>query len=396
MTEPTSTYPQVARWLAHIRTLAVDIGPRGSTRPQERQAAEYARGQFEQMGLQSVWGEFKSARSIFLPHVFGSLFMLLAFILFPLGGRLTAIIAAVISIIVLVTELQELGFQNNLFRIILPKGQSQNVHAVIEPVGEHRQDLILVGHLDSQRTPFFFRNPTYVKIYSTFTSIIFASFVLQVILFSLAAVFGWGWVWYAAIPSAICAVIMMAFFIEADLTPFTAGANDNASAAGLVLTLAEELARNPLQHTRVYAVCTGCEETQQYGMIAWFAHHAKELKDPKAIVFELLGVAGPGYMTQEGIIVPFKSDAGLLAMVEELSKEHPEWGAYPVKISGGNSEMSTALSHKIPAISLFGITRDGVSPYWHQKEDTFDKMNPVVMENVWALTKAMIQRLDQR
>lgn len=54
----------------------------------------------------------------------------------------------------------------------------------------------------------------------------------------------------------------MALCIEADRTPFTAGANDNASAVGLVLTLAEALVKQPLQHTRVWLACTGCEEVQ--------------------------------------------------------------------------------------------------------------------------------------
>jgi Zn-dependent M28 family amino/carboxypeptidase len=34
---------------------------------------------------------------------------------------------------------------------------------------------------------------------------------------------------------------MISFFIEAEFSPFTAGANDNASAAGMVLTMAEKL-----------------------------------------------------------------------------------------------------------------------------------------------------------
>ena len=65
MPEPTSSHPQVADWLSHIRALAVDIGPRGSTREGERKGAEYAQAQFEKFGLKPVWESFKSARSIF-------------------------------------------------------------------------------------------------------------------------------------------------------------------------------------------------------------------------------------------------------------------------------------------------------------------------------------------
>jgi hypothetical protein len=395
MPEPTSSHPQVADWLSHIRALAVDIGPRGPTREGERLGAEYAKAQFEKYGLTPAWETFKSARSIFQPHLVGSLLMLLAFAIFPLGGRTTAIIAALLSILVLVSELQELGFQNNLYRMLLPKGDSQNVYAVIQPAAEHRQDLVLVGHLDSQRTPLVFRSPAWVKAYDRFTTVVFITFILQVVLYTLAIFFPWSWIWYATLPTAICAVLLAAMCLQADSTPFTAGANDNATAAGLVLTLAEHFKKDPLQHTRVFAVCTGCEEVQHYGMIDWYKRHRAELKNPRAVVFEMLGCAGPAWLTKEGIIIPFKADAEMVKQVERLAIEHPEWGAYEGKISGGNTEMADAVRAKVPAITLFGVSREGVYPYWHQVEDTYDKMNPAVMEKAWAMVMTVIQELDR-
>lgn len=395
MSAPSSNYPQVSTWLEHIRALSVDIGPRGSTREGERKGAEYAQAQFQNMGLQPVWESFLSARSIFVPHLIGSLTMLVAFIIYPLGGQVTAILSALLSILVLISEVQELGFRNNLYRLIIPKGQSQNVHVVIPPAGEHKRDLVLVGHLDSQRTPFIFRSPLHVKIYDNLTTIIFITFILQAVLYTLSIFFAWTWVWFATIPSAVCALLLAAICIEADSTPFTAGANDNATAAGMVLTLAEHFKKHPLQNTRVFAVCTGCEEVQHYGMIDFYQRHRSELKDPKAVVFEMLGCAGPAWLTKEGIIVPFKADAGLVKIAEGLAAEHPEWGAYPSQISGGNTEMADAVRFGVPAITLFGLTRDGIAPYWHQVADTFDKMDPQVMERTWHFTNAMIEKLDQ-
>lgn len=395
MTEPTSSHPQVSTWLKHVRALSVDIGPRGSTYEGERQGTEYARNEFQRIGLEPVWESFQSARSIFLPHVLGSLLMLLAFAIFPLGGRLTAIISAVLSLLVIVNELLELGFKDNLFRRIVPKAESQNVFTVIPPADEHERDLVLVGHLDTQRTPIFFRSPRWVKIYDNFTTLIFITYVVQVVLYTLAIFLPMDWIWYATIPSAVCAVIMAAFFIEADLSPFTAGANDNATAVGIVLTLAEELKKQPLEHTRVFAVCTGCEEVQHYGMIDWYRRHRPELKEPSAVVFEMLGVDGPAWLTREGIIVPFKPDPELASACEQIADENPELQAYPVSISGGNTEMADAVRADVPAITLFGLTREGVAPYWHQKEDTFGKMKPDVMQRSWDFTLALLAKIDR-
>jgi len=395
MTEPTSTHPRVREWLTHVRALAVEIGPRGPTRPEERRGAEYARQTFQQSGLNPVWETFKSARSIFHPHLLGSLLMLAAFAIFPLGGRLTAVLAVALTVLVLVSEIQELGFQNNLFRLLVPKGDSQNVFAVIPPAGEHKQDLVLVGHVDSQRTPLVFRSPKWVKIYDRFTMVTFAAFVLQAVLYILAIFFAWEWVWYASIVSAVCAVLLAAMCIQADLTPFTAGANDNATAVGMVLTLAFQFAVKPLQNTRVYAVVTGCEEVQHYGAIDFFKRHRSELKQPKALIFEMLGCAGPAWTMREGIIVPFKSDPALCEIAERLRADHPEWKAHPAKISGGNSELSDAVRFQVPAITLFGLKPDGEAPYWHQRQDTFDKMDPDVMERTWEFTWQMIREIDR-
>jgi hypothetical protein len=396
MNEPASTHPRIKEWLAHVRALAVDIGPRGPTRPGERAGAEYVRTQLEQTGLSPAWEVFKSARSIFHPHLLGSLLMLAAFALFPVSGRLSALLAAALSLLVLISELRELGFQNNFFRMLVPKGQSQNVFAVIPPSWEHKHDLVLVGHMDTQRTPLIFRTPTWVKVYDRFTMIAFATFILQTVMYGLAAAFGWGWAWLVSIPSAICAVLLAAMCIEADLTPFTAGANDNASAVGMVLTLAGQLAVKPLRNTRVYVVVTGCEEVQHYGMIDFYKRHRSEMKAPQAVVFEMLGCAGPAWTTREGIIVPFTSDPGLVALAEKLKAEHPEWQAYPTQVSGGNSEMSDAVRFKVPAITIFGLKPDGEAPFWHQRADTFDKMDPVIMERTWEFTWALVQEIDKK
>ncbi len=390
-----SASPALRTWLEHVRVLAVEIGPRGSTTEGERQGAEYCRRTFERLGLQPLVESFTSARSIFHPHLLASLFMLAAFILYPLGGRLTAWAAALLSLLSLVSQLQELGFQNNLFRLLVPKGTSQNVTAVIPPSGEHRRDLVLIGHIDTQRTPFIFRTPWLVEAYKAFTTVAFVAFAAQVVLFTYGALTGTRWAWLGGIAGALCAVLLAAICVEAERSPFTAGANDNASAVGLVLALAEEFAVRPLEHTRVWCACTGCEEVQHYGAIDFFRRHRAEMKDPAGLVFELVGVAGPGWLTTEGIIIPFHSDSSLQSLAGRLSAEHPEWGAYPVKISGGNSELADCARAGVRAITLFGLTPSGEAPYWHQAGDTFDKIKPSVLEKTYALARAMIAEIDQ-
>jgi len=384
----------VEKWLAHVRALAHDIGPRGSTTEGERQGSLYCSQALSDLGLAPEIESFQSARSIFFPHLLTSLGMLAAFALYPFAGRTSAIVAALLSLVAVASDLMELSFIPNLVRWLTPKGPSQNVVATVPPAEEHRQDLVLIGHVDSQRTPIVFSSVRWLATYQAFTTVAFVLFVVQVLLYILGAITLWNWVWLVSIPSAVGALLLAAMCIQADQTPFTAGANDNATAAGLVLTLGEQLLETPLKHTRVWLVCTGCEEVQHYGAADFFRRHGDELVNASSVVFEMLGCDGPAWLTQEGIVIPFRADPRMRAVVERLAAEHPEWGAHPVQIKGGNTEMADALRAGLPAITLTGQGPNGEMPYWHQVEDTVDKIDPQVLSRTYAFVWSYLQALD--
>ena len=132
---PADYTAHVTAWYAHIRSLAVDIGPRGPTTEGERRGAQYCRESLEKLGLDVSWETFRSARSIFLPHLLASIAMLAAFAIYPLAGTWSAGLACLISFTALISDLLELSFQDNLLRRIVPKGESQNVVAVQPPAG---------------------------------------------------------------------------------------------------------------------------------------------------------------------------------------------------------------------------------------------------------------------
>jgi hypothetical protein len=62
---------------------------------------------------------------------------------------------------------------------------------------------------------------------------------------------------------------------------------------------------------------------------------------------------------------------------------------------GHRSARTDAVRFKVPAITLFGLKPDGEAPFWHQRQDTFDKMDPDVMERTWEFAWAMIQEIDR-
>lgn len=388
----------IQTWLKHIHALAADIGPRGSTTEAERRAADYCAHTLTGLGYAPQVEPFTSARSIFTPHIYAAIALLAAFAIYPVAGRISAALAALISLLALGSEVLELTFRDNLLRRLVPKGPSQNVVATLPPSGEHRRDVVLIGHVDSQHAPLVFSTRRWLDAYTAFTTVAFVAFAVQLGLYTLGAITQWPWIWPVSILSAICAVLLAAMCIEANFSPFSPGANDNATAAGLVLTLAEDLKAQPLAHTRLWLVCTGCEEVQHYGAIDFFRRHgargAGDLLNPTAVVFEMLGCAGPAWLVKEGIVIPFHASPDLVALIERLSAEHPEWRAHASQIKGGNTEMADALNAGIPAITLLGADEHGRAPYWHQMADTVDKMDREVMGRAYALTRAFLAALD--
>jgi Zn-dependent M28 family amino/carboxypeptidase len=248
--------------------------------------------------------------------------------------------------------------------------------------------------VDSARTPISFRSSRWTAFYQVFVAVIFVLAVVQIVLYLLGTVTQWRWIWPASLPYVLCSLLLVAHNLHADRTPFGPGANDNATGAGLVLTLAQHLQAEPLRHTRVWLVNTGCEEVQHYGAADFFRRHRRDLYAPLAVAFEMLGCSDPAWLTREGIVVPFDASPGLVALAESLAAEHPEWRARAVQVNGGNTEMADALLAGVPAITLGGTPRNGQPTYYHQPEDTYDKMDPDVMARSYAFVWAFIRALD--
>ena len=122
----------------HVRYLSVTIGPRGSTTPGEKQAAEYAEQVYRKLGLSPLVEPFQSAKSAWLPFALGSGLVIVGEVSFLLGGFYGLLLAFWLTVFALSSLVLELMFKQNPFRWILPKGESQNVSVKISPEGSSK------------------------------------------------------------------------------------------------------------------------------------------------------------------------------------------------------------------------------------------------------------------
>ncbi len=319
-------------------------------------------------------------------------------LLFWIGGRWGAVTALVLAVLSITSILLELAFRPNPMRWLLPKGMSQNVWARIQPEREVREKVVLLGHLDSHRTPLAFSTVRWLKLFGSRVPVGLVSAVVLVLLFAIG-IASPRWVWRVlALPFGLVILGIFALTLQADLTPFTAGANDNASGAGVVLSVAERLAREPLAHTAVWSALTGCEEVGRFGADALAQAHRHELGRAVWITLDTVGGRGtsPGYLTQETFLLTARSDPNLLALADQVAAEHPELDACSHNFSGSYTEGAIGAKHGFRVLTLLGESRDKVLPEWHRPTDVIERVEPGAVERTERFLWALLQEIDKQ
>jgi hypothetical protein len=385
--------------MAHIHYLTEVIGPRGSTRPEERQAAEYARGVLHGLGIEEVRvEEFESARSTWRPYAVCALLALLAAAVYPLAGRASALAAALLSALAFYWAYRELNFDDNPIRRLLPKGKSQNVMGIIRPIlpsdGEAQKKVVLIGHLDSHRTPLLFRTTLLVCVFMAVVALGFLSLAANALLYLLGALTGWPLFYTLSWGLAGLALIVLLLCLQADLTPYTQGANDNASAVGVNLSLAERLVKEPLQRTEVWILCSGCEEVGCYGMLAFLEAHKGELGRAYFIDLEGVGIGRLYYASREGMTRAYRSHPELVAIAEKVAARRPELMAGPRVLPAGYTETGVVVKEGLKGITIVALSPQGFLPHWHQPGDTVDKIEEGTLAQAHELVWEMMQEID--
>lgn len=382
----------------HIKYLAETIGPRGSTHGSEKRAAQYAANVLEQAGMQPQIEPFRSARSAYLPYLLFSGLFLVSELCFLFGGRWGLVVAILLSILGLLSILLELTFRPNPFRWLLPKGESQNVWVKIEPQGQAHQKVVLLGHLDSHRTPLIFSSPGWLKFFGTLVPIGLGSSILLILLFGISLLSD-DWIWQVvSIPFVLLYLIIFILMIQADLTPFSPGANDNASGAALVLNFAVKLKEKPLEQTEVWSVLTGCEEVGCYGADAFVKAHREDLVGVIWLTVDSVGTryGNPTYTVSETFLLTTHSDADMVKTARKIAKNHPGLNVKPHTLSA-YSEGAIGGKYNFRVLSFGSIGRGGSQPDWHRMTDVVDNVDADVVEGcemfIWEVLRSIDREL---
>jgi hypothetical protein len=381
-----------------VAQLSETIGPRGSATEDEEKASNFVAEKITDFGLTPQRQSFLSVNSAYAPYALTMVLALLALFLFWQSNVALAIAAIFLVALALGSVWLELQFKSNFLRWVLPKDHSQNIIAHIPQAASAspQPPIVITAHVDTHRTPLVFSSPTWLRFFRLMLPLGIGALVALLLLFLIGLLAGFEpWRYVALAPGAV-ALALVILLLQADRSPHTAGANDNASGVAVALELAARLAQSPLKQRDVFVVLTGCEEVACYGADAFFAERRTILRNAIHFVIDQVGGkdTNPAFVVGEQFLKAAPSDAGLIKMAAAVSASHPELNAHTRNLNTGYSELSVGVLHGLRTIGLGSFTAAGESPHWHQPTDTLANVDAAVIARSTELAWHFLQALD--
>jgi hypothetical protein len=304
-----------------------------------------------------------------------------------------AVLSLLVTLYIIVSEL---SFWKVSLSNILPKRISQNVYGKVFPKKESRNKLVVIGHLDTNRTPVLFHRRV-VHFLPAILMMLVAFDILKILAFVFGPLTGaHSSVILLSLILDIPILIVLLAMLHGDLfSPFTEGANDNATAAGVVLSLAEHFGNGPLEHTEYWALCTGCEEATLTGIRDFLDKHGDELKDAWFIDLECLGIGDLKYITYEGMLKKYYSNPGLVRAAVDVAGTMEDLGVASMPLRTGYTETAIVIGRGFKGITLMAFP-EGVEemPHWHQTSDRIGNVEPENLDNAMRYVVAIAEELD--
>jgi uncharacterized membrane protein len=398
---PSASFSEdVQQALQHVRYLSQTIGGRGSCTVQERRAGEYAAEQMQQIGVKEIRVEpFTAIPSTYWGYALSFAAALTGLLIVLLSDRQgERLLAMLLNLAGVWGFLAETEFAPSWTRWALSRKESQNVCGVIPAKSDARARIVLCAHLDTHRTPIFYSSEAWYAAFTALVSLSFLSMIVGAAALGLSIYQGWmsaRWVSLVLLPVQLFGLAMC---LHADFTPYSPGANDNATGVGAALALAQRLRQLPLKHTEIHLAFTGCEEVGDWGIAAYLDKNALKLgKDTTYIILDEVGLGGLKYLTADGLIFKHKTHPRALELARQAKHALPE-----IEIVEGvglaYTDALQATKRGLMALTVCTVPapRSGIVSHWHRMTDTMETIRERDLENTLQFAWTLLQLVDRR
>jgi hypothetical protein len=373
---------------------------RGPGTPAEWAAADYVQGKMEEMGMETrrfvtrIYPRFNVLYSIYALAVAGAA-LLSAF--HPLAALPIGLAGAFFY-------WGDLSLRFRLPRELLPQVKTPHVEGRLTRPSASRV-VYLCGHLDTARSGLIFEPSSaersarlFKRLLGSAPSVFLPVFACQLGLLALVVMRLFGlngpaW-WVAVVLLALPQVVLSFFLLEFERNPYVEGANDNASALGVALSVAERYSISGLNSLELRVLAVGSEETMMQGMFKLMKKLRRELdrNNTYFIVLDSVGVGELRYVTGEGMIGVRKYRPELTGLCARLAAREKHAGVKPYVIKFGTDAAVPNL-FGYPAISLTSLNQDDYAPNYHWPTDTVENLDEKSLLQAEGFVLDMLEEL---
>jgi hypothetical protein len=186
----------------------------------------------------------------------------------------------------------------------------------------------------------------------------------------------------------------LAAMIDIGLRPVVPGANDNATGAVALLSLARALAAEPPEGLRVLLVFPGSEESFMEGMVAWARRHLGELPTELTYFMCLDTVGSPRLLALEGEGMLRIRDypRELLELVHDVGAEQGVEIVKGLRFRNATDAL-IPLKAGYPTVMLGSVDEYKIPTDYHWPTDTADRVAYASVAGAARLAWGVVRRL---
>ncbi|MFW9901131.1 MAG: M28 family peptidase [Candidatus Thorarchaeota archaeon] len=394
-----------------VQNILDKIGPRMSCSKQEAEAAEIIKKEFEKSCDEVLVEDFTCHPKAFLGWIKLDMFMivisiLLYFISQIFTQQLWLLIMGLLSFLLVFLPFlimwEEFFNYKEFIDPIFHEKSSQNVIGKFKSEGELNNIIIFSSHMDTaiefklmKLLGWKFIPIAFGVIFFMFFWLILSFLHLTFILIgfiSLKAIFLNVMIWVLIIGSPF--IILLYFFVplgeKGNVVP---GAVDNLSSCSVIQGMGRYLKKNREiipPNTEIRLISFGCEEVGLRGAYRYAKAHNKELKKYNTLVVNMDGLENPDHV----YIIEFEPTTRTWHSEEVIQKLSEAAQIVNVKAKRmGSGRLEKTLGRLTGGSDAAAFSKAGIkagfinaadwknrSSYYHQSEDTFDKIQKGTLE----------------
>ncbi|MBU4301313.1 MAG: M28 family peptidase [Actinobacteria bacterium] len=380
----------------HVLHLSKRIGARGAGSDGEAAAASYVLRTLDDFDIEVNMESFSCWKSDLTAFLILYLLAIASYLLFRYSYTLSFVVSVAVFLLFLMETLSWAVISK-----LLPRSNVSNVMARVRPSEETRRRVVLTANYDSAKSSPLGR-PCLARSFRVLFIVSFICIIFIVILGIVGLLASLtketphtiylAWVATVPFPLFLFLFFMVIFWGEVR-GHYTAGANDNASGLGVILSVISSIADNPLEHTDVWAVATGRGAAGGRGMVALLHRHRRQLKDAFIINVDHVGVGKTSIITREGVMLGFRCSWKLrrLARAAANKSKDLDVGKGRCRVKKSDAMVARVRGYKSMTI---GGQRGGSYPGWKNSDDTSVSIDRESLDDAMKLLQLLLEEID--